>query len=85
MTDTEDLDDEEYVDPDEQNQELFRTLCAAAMGYCVNAGIISSIAGRWPEHVQNNWRQKLRTVTAELLRETKEVQDFAEAYDDQEL
>jgi hypothetical protein len=68
----------------DRSHEPFQELCRTAMGFLVNVGIISSIAGRWPDDVQERWVEKIETVTRELQRETDEAQEFATSYDPDE-
>jgi hypothetical protein len=65
-----------------RHDELFNELCVATMELTVNVGIISSIADRWPEEVQDNWCDKLEEAITWARRQMGEVQEFATSWDE---
>jgi len=48
----------------------------------VHIGLMSSIAEKWPEEVQENWDQKVRQIQRRAEKEIREIQSFAEYYDE---
>jgi hypothetical protein len=51
------------------------------MELVVHVGLMNSVAGRWPEEVQENWDEKVRAIRERAEQEIVEIQEFAEFYD----
>lgn len=54
----------------------------AAIDLLVTIGLIESVMERYPEHVQENFREKVIEVIKIVDDETREFIGFGEAYDD---
>jgi len=52
--------------------------CADLM---VNVGIIDSVRVHWPEEIQANWDEKIRSIRRMIYDQIYEVQEFASSYD----
>lgn len=61
--------------------ELLSEIATKAMELSVNVGLFNSVSPHWPEHVQENWRQRMGEVRADLQKHIDEIQQFAEAFD----
>jgi len=48
----------------------------------VHIGLMSSVAERWPEDVQENWDQRVTQIRRRAERDIREIQGFAEYYDE---
>lgn len=70
------------TDPSNERDELFHELTIIVVEMVVNIGIMNSIMGQMPEHVQENWLERMRIVRDSAYSMTKEVQDFGEAFDE---
>jgi len=66
---------------DDYQEELFKDVCSTAMELCVNMGLFSAVSSHWPEHVQRNWEERLKSTNEWLHSQIEEVQSFAEAFD----
>ena len=44
-------------------------------------GLFSAVSSHWPEHVQRNWEERLKSTNEWLHSQIEEVQSFAEAFD----
>lgn len=62
-------------------QGEFRQLTADLAELAVNAGLVNSVIGHYPEEVQNNWDEKLAEIRRWANNEILEIQSFAEAFD----
>ncbi len=62
----------------------FNRLCAATVELLVTVGMIGSISGHWPLMVQENWEARIENLIQTMLRESDEVREFAEAFDEEE-
>jgi predicted secreted protein len=72
---------ESNEDHDEYRQDLFRDLVYNCAELTVHVGMVGSIAHRWPDQVQENWREKLQGMIEWANQQIEEVQQFAEAFD----
>lgn len=70
--------DEEY------QADLFRDFTHNVMELCVHIGLFQAVASSWPEHVQENWTQRLQDNIERVNQQIDEVQRFAEHFDDVE-
>lgn len=69
-------------DPNEQTlQEKFEELQKTAIELLVTVGLFMTVVDAWPEHVQENFGEKIDYLTGNLQREIEEMQQFAEAFD----
>ena len=65
-----------------QRNAAFREVSATLAELMVHIGLMSSIAEKWPEEVQENWDQKVRQIQRRAEKEIREIQSFAEYYDE---
>ena len=68
---------------DESFSEV-RELAGDCIELLVNVGIIDSISPRWPPEVVEQWTDRLQLMRGSIARWTREVQEFASAWDDRE-
>ena len=66
----------------ESLEMLYRELVNELAALMVNAGLIGSIARRWPKEVQSNWAERLEMMRDRATQEIQEIQMFAEQYDE---
>jgi hypothetical protein len=54
-----------------------------AIDLLIVVGLIESVIDRYPQHVRENFTQKIERLTEEMTAITSEFIDFGEAYDDE--
>jgi hypothetical protein len=69
------------VADNETLNESFRELTHEVMELLISIGIISSVAGRWPEEVQDSWENRISDLRDYARNQTTEAQLFASSYD----
>lgn len=69
------------VEP-EEIAEAYHELCATMVDTLVNYGILSSVITQYPDHVQEGYLERIRTLDGRLRNEISEVQEFGEAFDE---
>lgn len=47
----------------------------------VNFGLLASVAGQYPEHVQEGMIERMKMLAQRLDQETEIIRNFGEAYD----
>jgi len=67
---------------DERTEQLQQTTIAV-FNLVVNLGLIASVMGQYPEHVQEGFIERLRIVDQWANQMIEEVQSFGEAYDEE--
>jgi hypothetical protein len=67
------------ADPD---LDIRETLNNVTIEMLVTVGLMGSVMYRYPQHVQENFREKIVELTANIREVTTEFVDFGEAYDD---
>jgi hypothetical protein len=68
--------------PEEINDQLQATSWAV-FNLLINLGLISSVIGQYPEHVQEGFKERLENTERWAQEQTEEAQSFGEAYDDE--
>lgn len=68
----------------EYPEDVFRDLSANCMDLLINVGLMNTIREHWPEHVQENWTEKMQSMNMWIHQQIEEVQTFAEAFDEGE-
>lgn len=63
-------------------QGELRELSADLVDLAVNAGIMGSIMGRYPQEVQDGWDERIAEIRSWVQDQTRQIQQFGEAYDD---
>ena len=63
-------------------EDTLRELAHSSIECLVTVNLIGSVIQRYPEEVQENFKEKVMQLTANIERETQEFQAFAEAFDD---
>jgi len=53
----------------------------AIFNLCMNLGLVASVIDQYPEHVQENFREKCLQIKEWCEQMMEEVQMFGEAYD----
>ena len=48
----------------------------------VNFGLLASVAGQYPEHVQEGMIERMRMLASRLDQETAIIQGFGESFDE---
>jgi len=66
----------------DQITEEWKGLSLACINLAVHTGMLISIAGRYPEHVQENLIERLQAQQRWLEERTQEIYDFGEAFDE---
>jgi hypothetical protein len=67
---------------DEETTQLQSTTWTL-FNLCLNLGLISSVIGQYPEHVQEGFTERLIMIDRWAEEQIEEAQSFGEAYDDQ--
>jgi len=66
---------------EEYREDLFRDLTHNVMELCIHVGLFNAVAAGWPEHVRENWIQRIQSQIEWVNKEIEEVQQFAEHFD----
>lgn len=69
---------------DEEITRAWDTLCTALFEVGVTTALVSMVIPDQPEHVKENFLEKLRATIHVLTTESAEYQEFAEAFDGKE-
>jgi hypothetical protein len=65
-----------------KRHEQFKLLASTLAELTVHVGLMSSVANNWPENVQDNWTDKVDGMIERAEQDIREVQQFAEAFDE---
>jgi hypothetical protein len=66
-----------------ERQERIAELGHISIDLLVTINLIGSVIERYPEEIQDNFTQKVESLSKNLYRETEEFQSFAESWDDE--
>lgn len=66
----------------EKREAAWRDLVTKLAELGVHFGLFNSVMGQFPEHVQENFLERMQRTTAEVDVWIGEIQEFASAFDD---
>jgi hypothetical protein len=58
-----------------------RELGADLMELAINVGLIGSVIEQFPEHVQENFKERVKEIREWTGEQTRQIQEFGSAYD----
>lgn len=69
-----------------ESHELSRpqVLSLAVIELAVHVMLFDSVSAQWPLVVQENWQERMDQIILRLQQETNELQQFGEAFDEEE-